>query len=83
MDWTIGIQFAGMSREGIFLFATPSRPALWPTQPPIQWVPAVLFPRVKRLRCEADHLPPSSVEIKNAWSYTSTRRMRLHGVVLS
>jgi hypothetical protein len=22
--------------------------------------------------CEADHEPPSSVEVKNAWSYTST-----------
>jgi hypothetical protein len=32
--------------------------------------------------CEADHLPPSSAELKNAWSYTSTP-VRLHGVVLS
>jgi hypothetical protein len=27
-----------------FLFSTTSRPALWPTQPPNQWVPAVLSP---------------------------------------
>jgi hypothetical protein len=27
---------------------------------------------VKRLELEADHSPPSSAEIKNAWSYTST-----------
>jgi hypothetical protein len=27
---------------------------------------------VKQLRYEADHLPPSSAEVKNAWSYTST-----------
>jgi hypothetical protein len=32
---------------------------------------------------EADHSPPSSAEVKNAWSYTSTRPIRLHGVVLS
>jgi hypothetical protein len=27
---------------------------------------------VKRPGLEADHLPPSSAEIRNAWSYTST-----------
>jgi len=32
---------------------------------------------------EADHSPPSSAEVKNAWSYTSTHSIRLHGVVLS
>jgi hypothetical protein len=31
---------------------------------------------------EADHSPPSSAEVKNAWSYTSTP-VRLHDVVLS
>jgi hypothetical protein len=49
---------------GIFLFTTASRPALEPTQPPIQWV--------KRTRREADHLPPSNAEVKNARSYTFT-----------
>jgi hypothetical protein len=32
----------------------------------------VLFLKVKRPGREADHSPPSSGEIKNAWSYTST-----------
>jgi hypothetical protein len=32
---------------------------------------------------EADISPPSSAEIKNAWSYTSTPPIRLNGVVLS
>jgi len=35
----------------------------------------VVFPeRIKRPRSEADHSPPSSTEVKNAWSvtYTST-----------
>jgi hypothetical protein len=27
---------------------------------------------VKRSETEADHSPPSSAEVKNAWSYTST-----------
>jgi len=29
------------------------------------------------------HSPPSSAEVKNAWSYTFTPPVRLHGVVLS
>jgi hypothetical protein len=41
------------------------------------------FPGVKRPGREADHSPPSSAEVKNAWSYTSTAPIRLHGVVLS
>jgi hypothetical protein len=32
---------------------------------------------------EADHSPPSSAEAKNSWSYTSTPRICLHGVVLN
>jgi hypothetical protein len=37
---------------------------------------------VKRLRRKADHSLPSSAEVKNVWSYTSTPPIRLHGVVL-
>jgi hypothetical protein len=56
----------------IFLLATSSRPALGPTQPPVQWVPE-FFPRgVKRAGPEADLLAPSGVEVKNAWSFSST-----------
>jgi hypothetical protein len=62
------------SREGlvIFLFNTSSRSVLGPTQPPIQWVPGTLFLGLKRSGREADHLPPSSAEVKNTWSYAST-----------
>jgi hypothetical protein len=56
---------------GIFLFTTTSRTALGPTQPPLQWVPGALSVGVKRPGREADHSPPSSAEVKNAWSYTS------------
>jgi hypothetical protein len=31
-----------------------------------------LFLGVKQLGCEADHSPPSSAEVKNVWSCTST-----------
>jgi hypothetical protein len=68
---------------GIFLFTTVSRQALEPTQPPIQWVPRALSLGIKWPGREADHSLPSSAEIKNAWSYTSTLSVRLHGVVLS
>jgi hypothetical protein len=37
---------------------------------------------VKRPELEANRSPPSSAEVKNAWSYISTPPMRLHGVVL-
>jgi hypothetical protein len=68
---------------GIFPFTTASRTALRPTHPPIQWVPGALSVGVKQPGREADHSLPSSAEIKNAWSYTSTLPIRLHGVVLS
>jgi len=38
------------------------------------------FPRVKPPERAADHSPPSTVEVKNDWSYTSTPPIRLHGV---
>jgi hypothetical protein len=62
------------SRRGLgtFLFTIASRTVLGPTQPPIQWVPGALSLGVKRPRCQADHSPPCSSEVKNAWSYTST-----------
>jgi hypothetical protein len=42
-----------------------------------------LHHRVETQGREADQSPPFDAEIKNAWSYTSTLSIRLHGVVLS
>jgi hypothetical protein len=67
-----GLGFGCRRGLGKFLFTTASRTALGPTQPPIQWVPGVFSLGVKRLGREADHSPPPSAEVKNAWSYTST-----------
>jgi hypothetical protein len=49
----------------------------------MQWVTGALSLEVKRLGHEADYSPPSSAEVKNAWSYNSTPPIRLHGVVFS
>ena len=40
----------------------------------------VLTPGVKRLEREVNHVPSSSAEVKNEWSYTSTPYICLHGV---
>jgi hypothetical protein len=69
MVWMIGGSSPG---RGLELFTTASGPALGPTQPPIQRVREALYRGVKRPGSETDHSPPSSAEIKNAWSYTST-----------
>jgi hypothetical protein len=53
-------------------FTTVSRQDLGSTQPPLQWVSGALSLEVKRPGREADHSPPSSADVKNAWSYTST-----------
>jgi hypothetical protein len=55
-----------------FLFSTSSRPALWSTHPPIQWVPGALSSWIKPPRREADHSPPASADVKTMWIYTST-----------
>jgi len=49
---------------------------------PIQWVRVSLNPGVKQRRREADHSLPSSDEVKNEWSYTSTPLIRLNVLVL-
>jgi hypothetical protein len=66
------VWFPGGGGVGIFFFTTESRTALETTQPPVQWVPVALSLRVKRSNCGADHSLPSSAEVKNAWSYTSS-----------
>jgi len=68
--------------KGLFIFATASRQAPGPIQPPIQWISWALSLGIKRPGREADHSPPSSAEV-NELLYTSTSQIRLYGVVLS
>jgi hypothetical protein len=61
--WTTGRSgFDPRQTQEIFPLTSVSRPALEPTQPPVQWVPGVLSPRPGR---DADHSPPSSAEVVN------------------
>jgi hypothetical protein len=75
-------RFESRQELWVVLFTTASRPTLGPAQPPIPYVPGALFLGVKRPGLEADY-SPSSAEVKDAWSYTSTLPIRLNGVVLS
>jgi hypothetical protein len=83
MGWMTRVQFLARAMMGFFLFTTMSRPVLGPTQPPFHRVPGALSLEVEQLGHEFNHLPPSSAKIKNAWSYTSTPPVHLHGVVLN
>jgi hypothetical protein len=49
--------------KGFFPVASVSRPALRPTQPPVQWVLGGPLPRAKaRPERDADHSSPSTVD---------------------
>jgi len=61
---------------GNFLLTTASRPGLWPTQPPFQWV-LVVSTEVKQLVLNDYHLAASSAEVKNVWGFP-----HLHNSVL-
>jgi hypothetical protein len=66
-----GFDFLG-GGLGIFYFLHHFQTGSGPTQPSIQGVSGALSLGIKRPGREADHPPPASAEVKNAWSYTST-----------
>jgi hypothetical protein len=69
-DWTIQCSNPAEAR-GFYPLQRPSM--FWgSTQPRIKWILRTLPPRVRRSGHEADHSPPSSAEIENDWSCTST-----------
>jgi hypothetical protein len=63
-------------------FSMSCRPALGPTQPPIQWVPRAVSSGVKRSGYEPDH-SPTSVEDKKTPFYATTHPLRLYGIVFN
>jgi hypothetical protein len=65
MDYRVEGQCSNPGRGKMFLFSLSSRLALEHTQPPIHLVPGAVSLGVKQLKHEADHLPPSSSEVKN------------------
>jgi hypothetical protein len=76
-DRAIGVRSPAGKR--IFPLTSVSRPALGPTQPPVQWVPWVFSPGVKaRPGRDADHSP--HLVSRMSKSYTSSPHKRLHGV---
>jgi hypothetical protein len=79
--WVIGGLSSGRDWE---FFSLPPRPdQLWahPVSYPVGTRGS--FPEDKAARRKADHPPPSSAEVQNAWSYTSIPPIHLHSVVLS
>jgi hypothetical protein len=69
-DRGVGVPSPGRVKN--FLVSTSFRPTLGPTQPHIEWVPGTFTLGVKRPGREADHSPPTSVEVKKTWVYIST-----------
>ena len=73
-----GLQIPAASRD--FLFSQKSWPAVGSNEPPPQWIPAALFPGVKRPRREGDRLPPRSAGVKNGWSCKYIFHIIIHGI---
>jgi len=74
-----GLDCPGSNRGGDEIFR-PSRPALGPTQPPVEWVPGLSRGKVRPGRA-ADHSPPSSAAVMEQYSYTSTHPLGHTGPV--
>jgi hypothetical protein len=71
-DRAIGVRSLA-EEKGFFPLTSVSRPSLGPTQPPVQWVPGVLSPGVKRCRGVTLTTHPHLVaRIKMSRSYTSS-----------
>jgi hypothetical protein len=62
MDFGLDSWVSIPSRKEVFLYSTVFRPALRPSQPPIQWVLGALSQGVKQLEGESDHSAPSEVK---------------------
>jgi hypothetical protein len=68
--------------QEIFPFSIVSRPTIWPTLPPAQWVQGPISSEEERQGHEAEKSPPRSAEVKNVGAVLHSS-IRLHAVVLS
>jgi hypothetical protein len=74
-------RFDPRQRQRIFPLTSESRPALGPTQRPVQWVLGVLYPGVKGSRGVMLTTHPLLVpRLRKSRSYTSSPPKRHHGV---
>ena len=65
------MQVVSQQEQEIFLFSKPSRLTIGPIKPAFQWVlPVAPSLALKQPGHENDHSPPSSIKVKNEWSYT-------------
>jgi hypothetical protein len=73
-DRAIGFRSPAEAKD--FSYSLLSRSALGPTRPPVQWVPGVLSPGLKRGR----GVTPSSAEVENEYELYLLSPKLLHGV---
>jgi len=68
---------------GVFSSSSPRQDRLWGPPILLSSGTGALTPAIKRPGCEANHLPPSSALVKNAWSCISIPAICFHFVVLN
>jgi hypothetical protein len=57
----------------IYFFSIKHRPALGPTQTPVNWILGVISQGIKLQGCEIDHSPPPTVRSKMVELYLYSR----------
>jgi len=75
--------FDSVQGLGFFLFTTVSRPALRPTELPIQFVPGYNALGIKRSERETEHLPTSIAEVKECVELYLHSPIRLHAQLIA
>jgi hypothetical protein len=63
-------------RGTIILLSTSFIPVLGPTDAATQWVTGLFLWGIKQSGRKADHLTPTSADVKNSWICTSPLRLR-------
>lgn len=68
-----------LSRGNSYFFSKAKRPAMWPSQSPIQQTAGPFCLRKKWSGHDANHSPPSSAEINKVEPHFHSRILRCHG----